>query len=83
MIFTTSEGSFKLTVIFFGLTNSPATFQKVINKILQNLTNTEEVASFIDDVIVGIEEEEGHNEIVEVVKRLVENDIYVKPKKYK
>ena len=77
MIFTTSEGSFKLTVIFFGLTNSPATFQKVINKILQNLTNTEEVASFIDDVIVGIEEEEGHNEIVEVVKRLVENDIYM------
>ena len=75
MIFTTSEGSFKLTVIFFGLTNSPATFQKVINKILQNLTNTEEVASFIDDVIVGIEEEEGHNEIVEVVKRLVENDM--------
>ena len=77
MIFTTPEGSFKLTVIFFGLTNSPATFQKVINKILQNLTNTEEVASFIDDVIVGIEEEEGHNEIVEVVKRLVENDIYM------
>ena len=77
MIFTTSEGSFKLTVIFFGLTNSPATFQKVINKILQNLTNTEEVASFIDDVIVGIEEEEEHNEIVEVVKRLVENDIYM------
>ena len=75
MIFTTPEGSFKLTVIFFGLTNSPATFQKVINKILQNLTNTEEVASFIDDVIVGIEEEEGHNEIVEVVKRLVENDM--------
>jgi len=83
MIFTTPEKSFELTVIFFGLTNSPATFQKMINEILQNLTNTGEVASFIDDVIVGIEEEEGHNKIVEVVKRLAENDIYKKPKKYK
>jgi len=83
MIFTTPEGSFELTVILFGLTNSPATFQKMINEILQNLTNTGEVASFIDYVIVGIEEEEKHNEIVEVVKRLAENDIYVKPKKYK
>jgi len=83
MIFTTPEESFELTVIFFGLTNSPATFQKMINEILQNLTNTGEVASFIDDVIVGIEEEEGHNKIVEVVKRLAENDIYKKPKKYK
>ena len=42
------------------------------------------VASFIDNVIVGIEEEEGYNEIVEeVVKRLVENNLYVKPGKCK
>jgi len=37
------------------------------------------VASFIDDVIVETEIEEEHNKIVEeVVKRLVENDLYVK-----
>jgi len=42
------------------------------------------VASFIDNVIIGTEIEEGHNEIVEeVVKRLVENDLYVKPEKCK
>jgi len=42
------------------------------------------VASFIDDVIVKTEEEEGHDEIVEeVVRRLVENDLYVKPEKCK
>jgi len=42
------------------------------------------VVSFIDDVIVKIEEEEGHNKVVEeVVKRLVENNLYIKPKKYK
>jgi len=47
------------------------------------LINTGEVVSFIDD-IVGIEEEKGHDEVVEnVVKRLTEIDLYVKPKKYK
>jgi len=48
------------------------------------LINTGEVASFIDNIIVGTEKEEGHNEVVkEIVKRLVENDLYVKSKKYK
>jgi len=40
--------------------------------------------SFIDNVIVGIEEEGEHDKIVkEIVKRLAENDLYVKPEKYK
>ena len=34
--------------------------------------------SFIDNVIMGTEEEERHNEVVdEVVKRLAENNLYV------
>ena len=47
------------------------------------MINTGEVASFIDDIIVGTEKkEEGHNEVVkEIVKRLVENDLYIKSKK--
>jgi len=68
----TLEGLFELTVIFFGLTNSPVMFQTMINKILQNLINTRAVRSFIDNVIVRTEKEERYNEIVEeVVKRLV------------
>jgi len=56
----------------------------MMNKILQNLINTGEVVSFIDDVIVGTEEEKWYNEVVkEVVKRLAENNLYVKPEKYK
>ena len=56
----------------------------MINKILQDLINTREMISFIDDVIVGTEEEKGHNKVVEeVVKRLAEKNLYVKPKKYK
>jgi len=37
--FTTSEGSFKPTVMFFGLKNSPATFQAIINELLRDLIN--------------------------------------------
>ena len=55
-----------------------------MNKILQDLINTGEVASFIDNVIVETEEEKEHDEIVEkVVKRLAENNLYVKLEKYK
>jgi len=46
--FTTLEGSFKPTVMFFGLTNSSTTFQTIMNEILWDLTNTEKVVSFID-----------------------------------
>ena len=79
--FITLKGSFELTVIFFRLMNSLAT---MINKILCDLINIGEVASFIDDIIVGTKKEEGHNKVVEeVVKRLVENYSYVKTEKYK
>jgi len=55
-----------------------------MNEILQDFINIGKVASFIDDVIIGIEIKERHNEIVEkVVKRLAENDLYVKPEKCK
>ena len=82
--FMTPEGSFEPTVMFFGLTNSPATFQAMMNELLRDLINTGKVAVFIDDVIVGTKTEEGHDELVaEVVKRLEENDLYVKPEKCK
>jgi len=63
-VFTTLEGSFEPTVIFFGLTNSPAMFQTMMNELLRDLINTGKVAAFIDDVIVGTEIEEGYDKIV-------------------
>jgi len=76
------EELFEPTVMFFGLTNSPATFQAMMNELLRDLINTGKVAVFIDDVIVGTETEEGHDELVaEVIRRLEENNLYVKPEK--
>jgi len=78
------EGSFEPTVMFFGLTNSLATFQAMMNELLRDFINTVTVAAFIDDVIVGTEMEEGHDKLVaEVIRRLEANDLYVKPEKCK
>ena len=82
--FTTLEGSFEPTVMFFRLTNSLATFQVMMNELIQDLINTGKVAAFIDDIIIGTEDKKGHNELVaEVIKRLEENDLYVKLEKCK
>ena len=84
VVFTTFKGSFEPTVIFFGLTNSPATFQAMMNELLRYLINIGKVVAFIDNVIVGTEEEEGHDELVaEIVKRLEENNLYIKLEKCK
>jgi len=76
-------GSFKLTVMFFGMTNLPATFQAIMNEILRDRINEGKVVAFVDDMLIGTETEKGHNEIMEeVLKRLKENDLYIKPEKY-
>jgi len=83
-VFITPEGLFEPTVMFFSLTNLPVIFQVMINKLLRDLISTGKVAAFIDDIIVGTESEEGYNELVEeVIKRLEENDLYMKLEKCK
>jgi len=81
--FSMLKGSFEPMVMFFGLTNLPATFQAMMNNLLRDLVVEEKVAVFIDDMIVTMETEEGHDEIVEeVLRRLEENDLFVKLEKY-
>jgi len=75
-------GIYEPTVMFFGLTNLPATFQAIMNNILRDLINTGEVAAFMDDVLVETEKKKKHDEIVEeILKRMKKNDLYVKPEK--
>ena len=55
-----------------------------MNQILRDLINTGEIVSFIDNIIVKMEEEERHDKVVEeVVKRLEKNDLYIKLEKCK
>jgi len=68
--------------MFFGITNLPAMFQEMINEILRDLINEGKVVAFVDNMLVGTETEEVHDEIVEkILKMLEENDLYIKPEK--
>jgi len=62
--FTMHIGLFEPTVMFFRMTNSPATFQAMMNEILRDLINEGKVVVFVDNVLIGTETEEGHDEIV-------------------
>ena len=53
-----------------------------MNKILRDMINKGKVVAFVNDVLVETETEKRHDVIVkEVLRRLEENDLYVKPKK--
>jgi len=81
-VFIMYIGSFKPIVIFSRMTNSPAIFQAMMNKILRDLINEGKVTAFVNNILVGTEKEKKHNKIIEeVLKRLEENDLYVKPEK--
>jgi len=82
--FTMHIGAYKPTVIYFGLINSPTTFQTMMNDLFCDLINQEDIATFINNILVATDIEEEHDELVEkVLKRLEENDLFVKPEKCK
>ena len=53
--------------MYFGLTNFPATFQTMMNNLFWDMINQRTTTTFIDDIIMVIETEEEHDEIVEKV----------------
>jgi len=62
--------------------NSPATFQGIMNEILRDMINKRKVVAFMDDMLVGTDMEEGYDEIVEeMLRRLEENNLYIKLEK--
>jgi len=76
-------GFFELIVMFFGITNSLATFQTIINEILRDIINKEKVVVFVDNILVRTKTKKEYDEIIEeVLRRLEKNDLYIKPEKY-
>ena len=53
-----------------------------MNNLLRDMREVRDVAAFIDNVMIGTETDEGHDDIVkEVLRRMAENDLFVKPEK--
>jgi len=83
-VFIIYIGAYEPTVMYFGLMNFPATFQTMMNDLFRDLINQGDTVTFIDDILVATDMEEGHSELVEkVLKRLEENNLFVKPEKCK
>ena len=69
--------------MFFGLTNLLVTFQIIMNDLLRNMIEVEDIVVFINNVIVEMEIEKRHDDIIEeVLRKIAENDLFVKPEKY-
>ena len=61
--FCTNRGLFEPLVMFFGLTNSPTTFQTMMNNIFQELIAEGVVVVYLDDILIFMETLEQHQEI--------------------
>lgn len=80
--FVTNRGLFEPTVMFFGMTNSPATFQNMMNDIFADLVAEGKVTIYLDDILIYSKDLSEHRKVVhEVLQRLKEHDLFLKPEK--
>jgi len=58
--FQTNKGLFEPLVMFFGMTNSPATFQTMMNDIFQDLIVEGIMVVYLDNILIFTRMEEEH-----------------------
>jgi len=82
--FRTNRGLFEPLVMFFGMTNSLATFQTMMNDIFQNLIAEGIVVVYLDDILIFTKMKEEHEQTVrQVLQILKENKLFLRPEKCK
>jgi len=80
--FRTNRGLFEPLVMLFGMTNSPATFQTMMNDIFQNLIAEGIVVVYLDDILIFTKTEEEHAQAVRrMLQVLKENKLFLRPEK--
>jgi hypothetical protein len=80
--FRTNRGLFKPLVMYFGLTNSLATFQTMMNEIFEDLITQGVVSIYLDDILIFTTTLEEHRLISRVVmERLREHKLYLRHEK--
>jgi hypothetical protein len=80
--FRTNRGLFEPLVMYFGLTNSPATFQTMMNEIFQDLITEGVVSVYLDDILIFTSSIEEHRHITHLVlDRMRKHKLYLRPEK--
>jgi len=80
--FCTNHGLFKPLVMFFGMTNSPATFQTMMNDIFRTLIAKGIIVVYLDNILIFMKTEEKHEQVVQrVLEVLVEHKLFLRPEK--
>jgi hypothetical protein len=80
--FYTNRGVFEPLVMYFGLTNSPATFQMMMNEIFQDLITEGVISIYLDDILVFTNSLEEHRQIAcLVLDHMHEHKLYLQPEK--
>ena len=78
-------GLFELTVMFFGMCNSPATFQKMMDKIFKDEIHEAWVIIYMDNILVFTKDLYGNLGNImltrRILRKLKDNDLYLKPEK--
>ena len=84
VVFRTNQGLFEPTVMFFGLTNTPTTFQAMMNTLFHDLIQQGKVVIYLDDILIFTKDIAKHRIIIkEVLKILRQNKLYLKPAKWR
>jgi hypothetical protein len=77
--FCTNHSLFEPLVMYFGLTNSPATFQTMMNEIFHDLILQGVVIVYLDDILIFTDTLEEHRCISWIVlERLREHKLYLR-----
>ena len=80
--FRTNRGLFEPLVMFFGLTNSPATFQTMMDGIFEDMISEGKAIVYLDDILIFNQTLEEHREMVKrAVKILHKHNLFLKPEK--
>lgn len=76
--FKTTKETFKLMVMFFGLCNSPAMFQYMMNNIFAEELKEEWLGIYIDNIIIFSDKLQIHEEWTwRILKKLLDNDLFL------
>jgi len=81
--FITNEGLYEPTVMFFGMTNSPATFQAMMNAIFEEEIREGWLTVYMDDMLIATPNDPAFHKqcIHKILDKLEKHDLYLKPEK--